>query len=232
MTATREALETILFGPELYRNGSGKNLLQHQQQQQHLHQSQRRRRRDSWPPSNLAAEGCSGIFFAFEAEDDDNNQSREEEDHEQEHEQDKSKEDSCETSLVPLKNNSSSNSDGGGNSNSNNNNVSIDQEDETFRAESPNKKMKTTSLKLRSATPVMAVGAAGMAALPLGRKLRLAAGSGIFRHYYPEGDWGFVVLSCATLAQFLASGMQLSFGVLAFFAQIRFRSRDFVQMGK
>ncbi len=52
------------------------------------------------------------------------------------------------------------------------------------------------------------------------RKLRIAS---IFQHYYPEGGWGFVVLTCGALAQALAHGTQLASGVLGAAAQRRWR---------
>ena len=44
------------------------------------------------------------------------------------------------------------------------------------------------------------------------RKRRIAS---IFQHYYPEGNWGYVVLVVGFLVQLLSHGLQLSFGVLA-----------------
>ena len=53
------------------------------------------------------------------------------------------------------------------------------------------------------------------------RKRRIA---GIFQHYYPEGGWGYVVLICAFLSQFLASGLQLGFLVLIPYAVKRYNA--------
>ena len=43
-------------------------------------------------------------------------------------------------------------------------------------------------------------------------KLQIAS---IFQHYYPEGNWGYVILTCAFLAQALSNGVQMSFGILS-----------------
>lgn len=43
------------------------------------------------------------------------------------------------------------------------------------------------------------------------RKQRIAS---IFQHYYPEGGWGLVLLTCVTLVHLLANGFVLSYGVI------------------
>ena len=70
---------------------------------------------------------------------------------------------------------------------------------------------------------VDAATAAPAAEAALQRKLRIAS---IFQHYYPEGGWGFVVLACGALAQILAHGTQLSFGVVGAAAAQRFRQQE------
>ena len=47
--------------------------------------------------------------------------------------------------------------------------------------------------------------------------------AGIFQHYYPEGNWGYVILTCAFLAQALSNGVQMSFGILSVAAARRWR---------
>lgn len=42
------------------------------------------------------------------------------------------------------------------------------------------------------------------------------------RHYYPEGGWGWTIVVCATLAQLLAHGLQLSYGVMVHSAQRKY----------
>ena len=74
-----------------------------------------------------------------------------------------------------------------------------------------------------------ASGAAAAAASAI-RKRRIAS---IFQHYYPEGGWGYVILACASICQLLSHGLQLSFGVLAFFAQRRFQVEGgIVELGR
>lgn len=36
----------------------------------------------------------------------------------------------------------------------------------------------------------------------------------LWRHYYPEGGWGYVVVTCCVLVQLLSHGLQLSYGTL------------------
>jgi len=36
----------------------------------------------------------------------------------------------------------------------------------------------------------------------------------LWRHYYPEGGWGYMVVNCSVLVQILNHGLQLSYGVL------------------
>ena len=45
--------------------------------------------------------------------------------------------------------------------------------------------------------------------------LRSHGKSATFRqHYYPEGNWGWVIAACCFLANVFTTGLQLSFGVL------------------
>ena len=45
--------------------------------------------------------------------------------------------------------------------------------------------------------------------------LRSHGKSATFRqHYYPEGNWGWVIMVCSFLANVFTTGLQLSFGVL------------------
>lgn len=34
----------------------------------------------------------------------------------------------------------------------------------------------------------------------------------LYRHYYPEGGWGYVIVTCSVLVSVLGQGLQLSFG--------------------
>lgn len=36
----------------------------------------------------------------------------------------------------------------------------------------------------------------------------------LYRHYYPEGGWGYVIVTCSVLVSVLGQGLQLSFGHL------------------
>lgn len=36
----------------------------------------------------------------------------------------------------------------------------------------------------------------------------------LWRHYYPEGGWGYIIVVCSVLVNVLNHGFQLSFGVL------------------
>jgi hypothetical protein len=71
--------------------------------------------------------------------------------------------------------------------------------------------------KVAKASLSSAVCAAAVAA----RRRRLA---GLFQHYYPEGDWGYVIVACAVLVTAIAHGLQLSFGVLTVFIWRRWKS--------
>ncbi|XP_059083394.1 monocarboxylate transporter 10-like isoform X2 [Tigriopus californicus] len=59
-------------------------------------------------------------------------------------------------------------------------------------------------------------------------KLRLAS---LFRHYYPEGHWGYVILVSATLCHFFMNGFQLSFGTASLHIGKRFLNRTSDSMG-
>ena len=63
------------------------------------------------------------------------------------------------------------------------------------------------------------------------RKRRIAS---IFQHYYPEGDWGYVILVCAFLVQVFSHGLQMSFGVLATAIARRWRlqKEEWINIGK
>ena len=72
-------------------------------------------------------------------------------------------------------------------------------------------------------------GANGGASGAMGiRKRRIAS---IFQHYYPEGQWGYVILLCAASVQALSHGVQLAFGVLGLVA-IKLWRQDPVHIGK
>ena len=43
-----------------------------------------------------------------------------------------------------------------------------------------------------------------------------------FRQYYPEGEWGYVILFCAFLCAIICQGIQLSIGILSLLAEFRF----------
>ena len=53
--------------------------------------------------------------------------------------------------------------------------------------------------------------------LPLNARnaIRYLRITGIFQHYYPEGGWGYVVLTVALIVTVLVHGLQMSFGSLA-----------------
>ena len=52
--------------------------------------------------------------------------------------------------------------------------------------------------------------------------LRSHGKSATFRqHYYPEGNWGWVIAACCFLANVFTTGLQLSFGVLQVGRSIR-----------
>lgn len=59
-------------------------------------------------------------------------------------------------------------------------------------------------------------------------KLRLA---NLFRHYYPEGHWGYMILVAATLCHFFMSGFQLGFGTASLHIGKRFLDRTQDSMG-
>jgi len=50
----------------------------------------------------------------------------------------------------------------------------------------------------------------------------------IRQHYYPEGGWGYIVLTCALAANILAHGLQLSFGVTLLAIQRRWGSHKLI----
>lgn len=43
------------------------------------------------------------------------------------------------------------------------------------------------------------------------------------RHYYPEGGWGYVIVTCSVMVHILCHGLQLAYGVIASPAVIKFR---------
>ena len=63
------------------------------------------------------------------------------------------------------------------------------------------------------------------------RKRRIAS---IFQHYYPEGDWGYVILVCAFLVQVFSHGLQMSYGVLAMAIARRWRMprEEWIHIGR
>ena len=54
----------------------------------------------------------------------------------------------------------------------------------------------------------------------------------IRQHYYPEGGWGFVVLTVAVLVQIISHGLQLSFGIFSLAIIRRWDESDPLAVGK
>ena len=54
----------------------------------------------------------------------------------------------------------------------------------------------------------------------------------IRQHYYPEGGWGFVVLTVAVLVQIISHGLQLSFGIFSLAIIRRWDESDTLAVGK
>jgi len=77
--------------------------------------------------------------------------------------------------------------------------------------------------------PSAAAAAAALAALAAARQRRLA---GLFRHYYPEGGWGWAVATCGAAATCLAGGAQASAGLLGPAAAARWSIRNFAIVGE
>jgi len=50
-------------------------------------------------------------------------------------------------------------------------------------------------------------------------------------HYYPEGNWGFVIAGIAVLVQVLTHGVQLSFGIFLLAAKGFFKSDQLLTLG-
>ena len=72
--------------------------------------------------------------------------------------------------------------------------------------------------------------ASGVVSARTARKRRIA---GIFQHYYPEGDWGYVILLCGFLVQLLAHGLQQSLAIIVFpLSNLRFQVANDVSIGK
>ena len=46
-----------------------------------------------------------------------------------------------------------------------------------------------------------------------------------FRQYYPEGEWGYIILLCAFIAAIICQGIQLSIGLISLAAERRFFRR-------
>ena len=65
------------------------------------------------------------------------------------------------------------------------------------------------------------------------RKKREEMGRATIRqHYYPEGGWGFVVLTVAVLVQMISHGLQLSFGIFSLAIIRRWDESDTIEVGK
>ncbi len=107
--------------------------------------------------------------------------------------------------------------------------IKEEDEDAIIKEATKNFKPEATACGAMAAVGAAAAGAGGGALASAIRKRRIAS---IFQHYYPEGDWGYVILFCASVSHFLSHGLQLSFGVLALLAQRRFFGLDLVQFGK
>ena len=54
----------------------------------------------------------------------------------------------------------------------------------------------------------------------------------IRQHYYPEGGWGYIILTCALAVNILAHGLQLSFGVTLLAIQRRWGSHKLIASSK
>ncbi len=73
-------------------------------------------------------------------------------------------------------------------------------------------------------------GASGFVSARTARKRRIA---GIFQHYYPEGDWGYLILLCGFLVTLLTHGLQTSLSAVIFpLSSLRFHVQNDVIIGK
>ena len=54
----------------------------------------------------------------------------------------------------------------------------------------------------------------------------------LFKWYYPEGGWGYVILLCGFLVQIFTHGLQLSFGIFLPIIFHRFRISNPIEIGK
>ena len=61
------------------------------------------------------------------------------------------------------------------------------------------------------------------------RKRRIAS---IFQHYYPEGHWGYAVLTCSLIVQMFGHGLHMSVGTLGLAIQSRYFIQNFTNIGK
>lgn len=71
----------------------------------------------------------------------------------------------------------------------------------------------------------------GSAGLPRNVNLDTRKVTTLTRHYYPEGGWGYVIVTCSVMVHILCHGLQLSSGVLILPAAIKFKT-DAVHAGK
>ena len=165
----------------------------------------KRKRRDSWPPSRIT-ESVSGIFVNLNNNNNNNNKNNDPVGLEEVFD---ARADSIsimgcdESGLITLK------------------------EDDFNLAQAPQKKdfkgnSKATStpvrvnpqetlLRLIQHRHSAGVGSPNSSGQHLMRKRKIAS---IFQHYYPEGDWGYVILAVGLIVQILAHGLQLGFGVV------------------
>lgn len=51
-------------------------------------------------------------------------------------------------------------------------------------------------------------------------------------HYYPEGNWGWIIVFIAIAAQMLIHGIQLSYGIVLIAAKIFFKNDQMISLGK
>ncbi|CAB3360462.1 Hypothetical predicted protein [Cloeon dipterum] len=54
----------------------------------------------------------------------------------------------------------------------------------------------------------------------------------LYRHYYPEGGWGYVIVTCSVLVSVLGQGLQLSFGHLISPAENKFGMHNDGHLGE
>ena len=170
----------------------------------------RRRRRDSWPPSRLT-ESVSGIFV-------NNNNNNEDDDLDEDDlvealAQHDSVSILCcdESGLITLKEEDFNPLHTAKQTAANKIPVRVNPQETLLRLIQQQRNNSASAGDKVAAGSAAAVAAAAAAGEQLLRRKKIAS---IFQHYYPEGDWGYVILVVALAVQILVHGMQLGFGLL------------------